>query len=76
MAQPPNDEVVPEGDGLAKRKTGPLRARIQFVGEGPTITFQRGTAGSSQAARCQFHEYADAYPAHNRKRRMPAMRLA
>ena len=30
--------------GITQKKTGPLRVRFQFVGAGPTITFQRGTA--------------------------------
>ena len=34
----------------AKKKTGPLRARLQFVGAKPTITFQRGTADSLSIA--------------------------
>jgi hypothetical protein len=35
---------VPERH-LHKKKTGPLRVRLaEFVGAGPTITFQRGTA--------------------------------
>jgi hypothetical protein len=40
------------GGGTNKRreKTGPLRARFQFVGAGADITFQRGTTTDNSVA--------------------------
>jgi hypothetical protein len=54
----------------------------KFVGAGPTITFQRGTADSlsiaiwedGQSAAASASQYADAIFSRNTKGRMPAMR--
>jgi hypothetical protein len=35
------------GMGIEREKTGPLRARFQFVGAGADITFQRGTTADN-----------------------------
>ena len=66
-----------------RRKTGPLRARFQFVGAGADITFQRGTTADKSVAIWedgrQFIgsnnlQYDALSAVDNTESRMPAMR--
>jgi hypothetical protein len=46
IRRPRLERVGSSDAGSAKKETGPARARLQFIGARPTITFQRGTAVS------------------------------
>ena len=66
----------------SKRKPDPCGPGLQFVGAGPTITFQRGTADDlsiaiwedGQPAAASDSQYAASNSPDNTKGRMPAMR--